>query len=232
MGRLFPCFCATGALLATAVTARAEDIGQEPLAPNDGPAALEHRGPSASSQSSEGAGPSGVLGSRGPAASTTQPSFDSPQVQGPRRRWYGWQTLIVDGAATIALLVAVAPNSDSSSNHGDGLAAVTALYVLGPPVVHAAHGHVGKAFLSLGIRAIGPLFIAGAVGTSASNSGGRAGLGVLGILAIPAAIAIDSAAIAREDLPQSTSTSVLRRIGVAPWADARGGFGLVLGGAL
>jgi hypothetical protein len=71
--------------------------------------------------------------------------------------------------------------------------------------------------LSLAIRAVGPLLIA--AGASKQNPG----LGVFGVLSIPAAIAIDAAAIGREDV--TTESSFLQRVGFAPWVDPRRGAG-------
>ncbi len=97
------------------------------------------------------------------------------------------------------------------------------MYVLGGPIIHGAHGHGGKAVLSLAIRGAGPLMIAAGVGSfhsgSGETTGGAVGLAVLGVLAIPAAIAVDAAAIAREDVPREGSASLATRVGVSPWID-------------
>jgi hypothetical protein len=219
MGHRFPWCCGVGAVLAWSAGVHAEDIGHEPLAPRDGAEALSLRGPSSAARGGESAGAGGgALSPRGPSASAEHPAIDAGAEYKPRRKWYGWQTLIVDGATSIAL-VAVASRNSSDKPEG-WLTGVAVTYAVAPPIIHLAHGHAGKAALSLAIRAAGPLLIAGAV------SNDSAGLGILGVLSIPAAVAIDAAAIAREDV--TTETSFLQRVGFAPWVDPRRGAGGLL----
>ncbi len=215
-----------GALVAWSAAVRAEDIGREPLAPRDGAASLSLRGPS-QSQGNESTGSGGtVLAPRGPAASAEHPPVDAGSDYRPRRRWYGWQTLIVDGASTLAL-VAIASRSDTDSDDA-WLTGLAVAYSAAPPIIHLAHGHPGKALLSLGIRAVGPLLIASSI------SDHDPALAVFGVLAIPAAISIDAAAIAREDVPtDGGGVSFLQRLAFTPWVDTRrGAGGLMLGFSL
>jgi hypothetical protein len=67
------------------------------------------------------------------ASSDTPPS---PLADTQQRHWYGWQTLIVDGAGILTLPVLV----------GVGV------YLVGPPIVHWAHGRVGLGFADIGMR--------------------------------------------------------------------------------
>jgi hypothetical protein len=69
-----------------------------------------------------------------PSASSDAPS--PPPADTPQREWYGWQTLVVDGVGIVTLPVLV----------GVGV------YLVGPPIVHWAHGRVGLGFADLGIR--------------------------------------------------------------------------------
>ncbi len=69
------------------------------------------------------------------------------RAEAPPRDWYGWQTLIVDASALT--LASVGWLTDTTALTGAGVGA----YLLGAPVVHAANGSVGKAFVSLGVRA-------------------------------------------------------------------------------
>jgi len=158
-----------------------------------------------------------VLAPRGPAVSE-HPQADEAIVQHPRRRWYGWQTLIVDGVATTALIAVAARNSSESPDAW--LTGIAVTYAVVPPVIHLAHGHPGKAILSLGIRSIGPLLIASAVSNHAN-----AGLGVFGVLSIPAVIAIDAAAVAREDVTPEDASAFGRGVAFSPWLDPRRGAG-------
>src|SRR6185503_13846208 len=71
------------------------------------------------------------------------------------RRWYGWQTLLVDGAS-LAVLTGAGLSLNESNDYWSSNAAVypgLAGYILGPPIVHAAHDHWEKAGASFGVRA-------------------------------------------------------------------------------
>lgn len=110
----------------------------------------------------------------------------APHLREPRfeSRWYGWQTLMVDGAA---ILIA----SDVS----------VPIYVLGGPIVHWSHGNVGRGFGSLGLRVGAPLLLAAAFvgGCDGNGDMGCLGAALMGLLlGSGAAIAIDAAAIARD----------------------------------
>lgn len=103
-------------------------------------------------------------------------------------------------------------------------------FLLGAPVVHFAHGHVGKGFLSMGLRVGMPLALgygfASAASCSSSDDFG-CGLGelVLGILLGAAgASAIDAAAIAREKVRVQPDVTVVPTLG-------RHKLGLAVGGA-
>src|SRR5262249_38636350 len=74
---------------------------------------------------------------------------DRPPASGPRR-WYGGQTLAVDGAA-VAVLV-----GSAGANFRAGGYLALAVYALGPPAVHVTHGNYGRAGASLGIRLVAP----------------------------------------------------------------------------
>jgi hypothetical protein len=188
--------------------ASAEDIGREPLAPLERPAAAP-----AETANAAVAGPRGAFVVRGA-------DHVAAREAGPQRRWYGWQTLLVDAIPTIGLL---AMASSRRSSGDELLGPITATFILGGPIVHAAHGHIGKAVLSLGVRSAGPLLIGiAASGTHNGSDNQWVALGVLGVLAIPAAIIIDASAIAREDVPRSDA-SLLRRVAAAPWVDPKRG---------
>jgi hypothetical protein len=120
----------------------------------------------------------------------------------PRTRWYGWQTLITDGAS-LSMLIGAGSAKDSA---GTWVALSGLTYALGGPTVHWAHGNGGKGAASLGLRLGLPVGL-GLLGyaTGAALSGGKgyggAIFGALGfVLGFPAAMAIDSAALAREDV--------------------------------
>src|SRR5262245_14666089 len=65
--------------------------------------------------------------------------------------WYGWQTLIVGGISGAAAVVAIGLGEDGS---GVVLGAPVGLggFVFGGPIVHWAHGRVGRGFAVLGMN--------------------------------------------------------------------------------
>lgn len=135
-----------------------------------------------------GAEPS-IEGGYAPRAGWNTPAMQgstAPHLREPRfeSRWYGWQTLMVDGAA---ILIA----SDVS----------VPIYVLGGPIVHWSHGNVGRGFGSLGLRVGAPLLLAAAFVSGCDGDGDMGCLGeaLIGLLlGSGAAIAIDAAVIARD----------------------------------
>jgi hypothetical protein len=138
-----------------------------------------------------------------------------------RTSWYGWQTLLAD-AGVIALWSAAyavdeakyGSSSPQSYDRGTNLlvASGVAVYFLGGPAIHWAHGHGRKGLGSLGLRVGLPLggLIAGALlGSVACGSGDNefvpcpAVIGALGFLggAVAAPI-VDAAVVAREPVTQ------------------------------
>jgi hypothetical protein len=149
------------------------------------------------------------------------------------RRWYGWQTLITDGAALGLAIGAVAVESNT--------AAVASLfsYLLGAPIVHWAHRRVGIGFASLGMRIASP-FIGTLTGYAlemaiSDSRGDFRGLGgaIVGLgLGFIVPVVIDPAVLAFEKKPRRDASGLdlgkLRVIG-----GSRGdGFVLGLGGSL
>ena len=117
--------------------------------------------------------------------------------------WYGSQTLATDAAAFALLVPAAVAGAQNNDMAAESLV-YTALgsYVMGAPIVHAAHGNWGRALGSLGLRIAAPIagaFLGAAIeDCSGGDFCGAAG-GVVG-LAVGAgtAIALDAAVIARE----------------------------------
>jgi hypothetical protein len=169
----------------------------------------------------------GLLSSRTPPAKTNvittpQAPADENEAEdqaedarlGPRRHWYGWQTLAADGASLAALTLVVALSTqDRSRNVGNlsGLAWFGALgYELAPGIIHFVHRNPGRGFASMGLRLGLPL--AGAfLGASAASgcSGGFAceagGVGLGALVGMTGAIAIDAAVLAYDDAPATGS---------------------------
>ncbi|HSO40490.1 MAG TPA: hypothetical protein VLT33_48520 [Labilithrix sp.] len=173
-------------------------------------------------------------------ARVASPEVAAPSVVRTHTHWYGWQTLLVDGASLL-VLPAVAMTSDSA---GGGLLLVAGGgYLLGGPIVHLAHGEVARAFASLGLRAGLPL-VGGFVGVAAAKENCRGELCGLGgafvgaALGMVAATIIDPAALAYEKVEDESSARsdrpapVRSRVALSPLAGPRkeGGFDVGLGG--
>jgi hypothetical protein len=106
-----------------------------------------------------------------PAAVAPPPPYPQgawyPPPPGPiaqeRRYWYGWQTLIVDGASVVtAVLVSIPPSHPMLGMPLGGLG-----LVLGGPIVHWAHGNTEKGFASLAIL-LATSAVGGAIGVGVS----------------------------------------------------------------
>lgn len=115
------------------------------------------------------------------------PADDETPIVTTKKQWYGWQTLVVDG---ISLLTAPAYCLGCIG------------YVVGAPIVHAAHGRWGAAGGSLGLRVAAPIglglgFYALAGDDRSSN---RIAIGAAGfVIGIATAIAVDAAVLARKE---------------------------------
>jgi hypothetical protein len=146
------------------------------------------------------------------AAPPPSPSGEADTRPETESHWYGWQILICDGAAI--LTTPLLPPFGA------------AVYVLGGPIVHVAHLHGFSALGSLGLRVLAPPagFILGALAGSGCNGEFCAlGYGLIGgIVGLVGAIVIDTAVLAREDVPvekkkQSSFVPLIStdRIGIA-----------------
>jgi hypothetical protein len=141
-----------------------------------------------------------------PTSMTTAP----PRRPSTEERWYGGQTLAMDGAALALVLAGIGLHSSGLSGLG-GL-----VYLGGGPIVHWAHGHVGTGFGDLGIRAGLPfagLFVGALSGGVIFRNDGVFGPvlgGVAGFLGgMVGASVIDAAALSYEDVPVKHSSSRL-----------------------
>lgn len=136
------------------------------------------------------------------------PTEEEPQYE---TRWYGWQTLIADGVS-LGLVV-----GGGYANSGGVVYAGIMTYFLAPPIIHFAHGHVGKGFLSMGLRVGMPIALGlGLAAASNCSSGGYCGLGEFALgfgIGMAGASAIDSAAIAWEKVPAEPSVAVVPMLG-------------------
>jgi len=163
-----------------------------------------------------------------------------------QEHWYGWQTLATDaawvglvGIAVTAIAVDPSVSDEGAPNAVAIIAMVPAVptYLFGAPIVHAAHGHWGKAGASFALRLGAPAAF-GYLGTglgklacpgnASDKSNYRCvnGTSVAGAFAgLVAAISLDAALLARESVPSHPSVG-----GWAPTVSVnRGGFSVGLG---
>jgi hypothetical protein len=150
--------------------------------------------------------------------------------------WYGYQTLATDGVA-LALLIPAAGGGAGTSGFGVGS---LAMYGLGAPIVHFAHGQIGKGFLDLGLRAAIPIATTGiglGIGSAIPANNQNAWLdtnnhalegGAIGLVLGPIiAVVVDAAVLANEPAakdgardpeprPAPQSASLQPSFGVAP----------------
>jgi hypothetical protein len=149
-----------------------------------------------------------------PTNNTLTLGTNGSPAQGPVQmttEWYGWQTLLADGGSLALLLGGAATTSSrSSGTAGALLLGSLATYSLGAPIIHLAHNRPGAALGSFGLR-WGVPFVGALLGVGfgyascgkGNNDGVCYGLyGALGLtLGTIGAIAIDSAVLAREQVP-------------------------------
>lgn len=158
--------------------------------------------PSATAQSGAAVQPNAEA-----APAVKPPPLDESEFE-PRTKWYGWQNLVMDGSAVSLIALATASETPALSVAG------MLTYVAGSPIVHWAHGNVGTGFGSLAMRVAAFATFAGGSIACASNSlddsssdGGGCAVAAIGILLVPAAMAVDAAVLAYDDVPPKPTAS-------------------------
>jgi hypothetical protein len=115
--------------------------------------------------------------------------------------WYGWQTLVTDGAAAGLLLL----STRSHEPNADLLWAAATTYGLGAPLVHLFNGNPGKASLSLGMRglAFGSMAAIAHSGSERDStvSGGTIAALLLGVVLLPIVSRVDASVLAKGERP-------------------------------
>ncbi len=145
----------------------------------------------------------------------------------PDENWYGWQLIVMDGAALAggAVLTARRPRSEAGEPVHPALGPWAADYVVGlvgGPVIHFTHGRWGTGFISLGARAIaGPMFVVAGVAGYCANTAGvhdcsktGAAYGLLGGLV--AVDLFDALVLANEEAERPDQASYAPYVGVGP----------------
>lgn len=174
---------AAAALFATSAPALAEGPGTPNMPPPEPP---PNQPPPMQAQPMQAQQPQQV-----PAYRTYQ------ERRHKKSQWYGWQTLIVDGAWILG------GTPVSAASPGAGAALILGGYFLGGPIVHWAHGQVGRGFADFGIRVGAPIVLS-LLGYAALHKGngndfdGAAGAVIGAALGIIGAIVIDASVLAYE----------------------------------
>ena len=121
----------------------------------------------------------------GPPPATPSPPVAAPvspqPAAGPKpqyeRHWYGWQTLIADGASVSLFLGGLASETPGLTTAG------YLSFVLATPITHWVHGNIGAGFGSIGIRLVMPP-LAGLIGAFAglavATNGDKGSIGEIG----------------------------------------------------
>lgn len=141
-----------------------------------------------------------------------------PAAPAEPTRWYGWQTLTVDGLATGAFLATVLLVDDMDSR-SFGAGASFAAWFVGAPAIHIAHRRVARGFISLGLRVALPLAGAGLAAATCSGDISCLGPAMVGITAgIAAPSVIDAVWLAYEPIntkPKRTNVDPPIQIGLS-----------------
>jgi hypothetical protein len=154
---------------------------------------------------------------------TAPDSLEPSPLEAPpatARRWYGGQTLLADGLSVLTMPIVIGFGG----------------YLLATPIIHVAHGRVGRAVGSLAMRVGFPfaLAVVGAGGRSGGRGPSTEGVVVGGVLGMATAIVIDAAVLAYEPAPKqppvvagrSPGATLFPRLGPRP----EGGFDAGLAG--
>lgn len=165
-------------------------------------------------------------------AEPAEPAADA-RAPGPgstRTRWYGWQTLIVDlgGMMAYSAWFTAAGEGDARTNANNVMGPIWyGAYALGAPIVHAAHGHWGRAAGSLAMRTAGVAAVAlvgmgiGSLASGGDSDGAAAGLAVGVLAGVVTPIVIDAAVLSREKVRvQSGEAKVVPTVGPMPGGGA------------
>jgi hypothetical protein len=167
-----------------------------------------------------------------PWSAEESPVAAAPQVREetttPKKRWYGWQSLAVDGGAVLMAFTALKLDesrgaTDSNAPTGELLLGSAAAYGLVAPTIHLLHDNGWRALGSFGLRATLPVAV-GALGRALATCPppngeyGNCGLGEVvigaGVGAVLAMV-VDDAVLAW-DVPREDSKGGTTRVGLAP----------------
>lgn len=110
----------------------------------------------------------------------------------PKGTWYGWQTLVVDGAAASLAIAGVFVMLNRDTHEGGAMALYLAatMYAVGAPVTHWAHGNVSAGLGSLGMRllTVGVVYVVATSVFHGSSEGDAAGTLAIAVPAVDASL--------------------------------------------
>lgn len=146
------------------------------------------------------------------AAGRTITDYHRGRRGAPIKHWYGWQTLIADGASLIVVPLGAAAAGSPEVAAG----AFIGGYLLAAPIIHFAHGRPGIGAASLGLR-LGMPLLGLAAGALADDCGGGdfcavgpaigMALGMLGAVALDASLLAYEKEEDEDDRDASTAPS-------------------------
>jgi hypothetical protein len=141
-----------------------------------------------------------------------------PEQPKTETRWYGYQTLAADGSALAFVALSGAVSNDGAKT-GFGLAALGS-YAIAPAIIHAVNGHPWRGVGDAAIRLAAPVaagFLGAMIGAAAykpsndPNAGLSDAFGMMGaemvgleigvLTGIAAAVTIDAAVLAKDEVP-------------------------------
>jgi len=93
-----------------------------------------------------------------------------PSPPEPERTFYGWQNLTVAYSGLAISIGSISMGRRREPNEGTAVGLV--IYGLGGPIVHWAHGHVGRGFAALGLDVALPL-VGGLIGSTGVHCTGN-----------------------------------------------------------
>jgi hypothetical protein len=167
-------------------------------------------------------------------APASAPASPLDQAAGPPvvRRWYGWEPLAADAGSVALGLAGLAAHGSTGQTL---MLAGAGGFVIGAPAIHSAHGHSGKAALSLLLHTTCPLLglFFGSLAGAFSGSGHALDSTVTAGFTVGAvtASAIDAFVLAREDVTPAPPPPPDLRARIEPRvAPTRGGALVGIGG--
>jgi hypothetical protein len=127
----------------------------------------------------------------------------TPDAPAPARRWYGWQSAMVDAAA-VGLSLPLALRDETDELLLFAFVGPPA-YAVGAPIVHFAHDNVPKGLASLGLRLGVPPILGGLASLGCDAEGREKCVVSTALVSMFAVMILDDALLAYENVPSPAS---------------------------